>query len=1381
MRTQPLRITATAIGRNVPTFRRWVLVWTFLTFLLQPVASYGYLAESATRVLPRERAVAAATDIWVRQLVHEARAANHSAVEPPIRLAAFDDDDDALVSIIGALRPRNCVLAATPNPVVVGVNTTLLLTLSGCTGSPSSYTWTGAGVATGTTTTAPSLTITAPTTPGSYAYSAIAKKGAIPSLPATTTVQVQLPPPPTFTTFDPSPMAVKLGQNPTTAMTIAGATSVQHYYGTQSITPLSVVGATYTLPNPGSEGVYLFRVVASNAGGTTERSKLLAVSTPPNPDLVSAPGSTPADVGTIAGNFGVTDSGAASYSIPLKIPPGSAGLQPNLALNYNSQSGNGHLGVGWSLSGLSAITRCPKTLAQDGARVGVNYDIDATNDAYCLDGARLVQVAAKTDPATCGANCVEYRTERDSFSRVYRFEADPNVLIGPYSFRVYTKAGQVLEYSARHWVVSWGWNERDDCRPTPENPTGTCLPTGRGNVAKMWVLDQVKDRFGNSMEIDYEGEGVIPLYTPVAGRTTSMAVAAYPPTEPRVREIRYTLNASGAGRYQRVAFEYSLRDSRDQHRFYDQGGGESLLTRKLDAIRTYIDASTANPTGAAAKEYRLSYGYGGFTNRLRLTGLQECDPASGVCLPATTFSWSDNTNPNLQGPRSGTFSQVGGNTGDFHEYRVAELDGDGRSDLMRRHGTDGLDVAVCKATAPSQSTPIACALWRPSMNIDSGQSWLVADFTGDGKADLVGLGNNPGEYVTSCPINSAGTGFAACSGSTVTKATDGFMLQGDFNGDGKIDFLFYRGAGTDALGGLIYRFDLHLSTGSGLAAAIPVTFGREAAMPTARDQLAKLLVVGDFDGDGRADVAQKRCLNDTGSCSGQISRQWRIYFADLADLVGNFVAPVGWVDGPVWTSDHSTLGDFNGDGLADFATPIYDDQGNPNGFWQICLSAGDGSFSRYQGLDANNNALYASTCHTVLGPVGGLNKVVLGDFNGDGRTDLAIQSATSYPVASSTWTIWLVRGSAVVDGNGTNVPSQQSLEFVSSANWTAPVIYPNDVRYDVKVGDFNGDGRTDLMTGSANSVQLGFVNGKAPDLLEQITTGLRATTDIGYAPLTDAAVYTRGTTAAAPDLDIQSPLYVVARTDASTAQAGKFYTTQYRYAGLRGNTRGRGLLGFASREVLENQVATAVGAAPDASQTLRTLIEYRQDWPVAGQPDVIHKYARTTGGAEIEVNRVTHTWLSRLGTAVAAGHPASVQVFLNEVLAQQWELDGAALPSTTTTTTGHDLYGNVPTTTVVSSDGFSTTTSNEYHGEDVGRWLLGRVTQSTVSKSTPDGAALARVATFVYNPTESDPNGRGCRGGLLCSESVEPTHADTTLSVATTYSYDSFGNRTTAA
>ena len=70
-------------------------------------------------------------------------------------------------------------------------------------------------------------------------------------------------------------------------------------------------------------------------------------------------GPTPV-VGEIPGKFNVSLSGSSNYSIPIKIAPGAAGTQPQIQINYDSQNLGGPLGAGWSLGGISAITRGPR-------------------------------------------------------------------------------------------------------------------------------------------------------------------------------------------------------------------------------------------------------------------------------------------------------------------------------------------------------------------------------------------------------------------------------------------------------------------------------------------------------------------------------------------------------------------------------------------------------------------------------------------------------------------------------------------------------------------------------------------------------------------------------------------------------------------------------------------------------------------------------------------------------------------------------------------------------------------------------------------------------------------------------------------------------------
>ncbi len=60
-------------------------------------------------------------------------------------------------------------------------------------------------------------------------------------------------------------------------------------------------------------------------------------------------------LGRTAGSGGVS-GGAATYDIPIVVPPGRRGMQPSLSLGYSSRAGNGVAGMGWSSSGSGAAT-----------------------------------------------------------------------------------------------------------------------------------------------------------------------------------------------------------------------------------------------------------------------------------------------------------------------------------------------------------------------------------------------------------------------------------------------------------------------------------------------------------------------------------------------------------------------------------------------------------------------------------------------------------------------------------------------------------------------------------------------------------------------------------------------------------------------------------------------------------------------------------------------------------------------------------------------------------------------------------------------------------------------------------------------------------------
>jgi hypothetical protein len=147
-------------------------------------------------------------------------------------------------------------------------------------------------------------------------------------------------------------------------------------------------------------------------------------------------------VGRTAGAGGVTSDGAAQYTLPLWVPPGRAGIQPNLSLVYNSRGGNGPVGVGWSLSGFHLITRDRRTLLQDGEAKEIRFTDGDGGDRFCLNGERLVVVGGPDGQDNVyGGDGTEYRTENDVHAKIVSFAPDD---LGPRYFKVYLKDGRIL-------------------------------------------------------------------------------------------------------------------------------------------------------------------------------------------------------------------------------------------------------------------------------------------------------------------------------------------------------------------------------------------------------------------------------------------------------------------------------------------------------------------------------------------------------------------------------------------------------------------------------------------------------------------------------------------------------------------------------------------------------------------------------------------------------------------------------------------------------------------------------------------------------------------------------------------------------------------------
>ena len=75
-------------------------------------------------------------------------------------------------------------------------------------------------------------------------------------------------------------------------------------------------------------------------------------------------------VGEIPIQTGVSPTGAKTYTVPIQVYPGINGFEPQLSLAYNSQQGNGIVGIGWGIGGVQSIMRTSRNIYYDGKPQG---------------------------------------------------------------------------------------------------------------------------------------------------------------------------------------------------------------------------------------------------------------------------------------------------------------------------------------------------------------------------------------------------------------------------------------------------------------------------------------------------------------------------------------------------------------------------------------------------------------------------------------------------------------------------------------------------------------------------------------------------------------------------------------------------------------------------------------------------------------------------------------------------------------------------------------------------------------------------------------------------------------------------------------------------
>ena len=366
-----------------------------------------------------------------------------------------------------------------------------------------------------------------------------------------------------------------------------------------------------------------------------------------------------------------------------------------------------------------------------------------------------------------------------------------------------------------------------------------------------------------------------------------------------------------------------------------------------------------------------------------------------------------------------------------YSVAIGDFNGDGKQDL-----------AVANVSSNTVSIRLGDGLggFSSSTDVSVGSnpySVAIGDFNGDGKQDLAVA--NVNSNTVSIRL---GDGLGGFSGSTEVSVGSGpvSVAIGDFNGDGKQD-LAVANYGSNTV-------SIRLGDGAGgFSGTTEVSVGSGPFS----------VAIGDFNNDGKQDLAVANLSSNTVSIR-------------LGDGLGGFS---GATEVSVGSQPRSVaIGDFNGDGKQDLA--VANSNSDTVSTVSIRLGDGLGGFSGATEVSVGSNPI----------------SVAIGDFNGDGKQDLAVANN-----GSNTVSIRL--------GDGLGGFSGATEVSVGSG----PI--------SVAIGDFNGDGKQDLAVANVSSdtvsIRLGGctpvvinTNDSGPGSLRQALSDALAGDTITFAiPTTD--------------------------------------------------------------------------------------------------------------------------------------------------------------------------------------------------------------------------------------------------------------------------------------
>ncbi len=432
-------------------------------------------------------------------------------------------------------------------------------------------------------------------------------------------------------------------------------------------------------------------------------------------------------VGNTPTVFNVNQMGAANYTVPIQVAPGTAGMQPQIALSYNSQAGNGLCGVGWNFSAVSAITRVGKTVYHDGDNGNVSL---SSSDRFALDGQRLIF----ENGYNYEYNNSTYRKELDDFSKI-------------------TAKGYTNTTRADYFIVEEKNGIKKYYGRVENTDSKAFLKSLSSDYILAWYLYKIEDIHGNYMIYNYEQDET-------NGETW-------------LTSIEYTGNEdANLDLYNKVEFNYEVRTDQSESYIKDC---KLTNSRILKHIRTYAE-------GELVRKYELQYF---FDKKTKLNEIVEFN-ANGEYYNSIVVGYGEGSD--LMTKKGLSLSSPMG-ISEQAEFYFGDFNGDGVMDFIRVYVDKDIDdkwYYFCQLYYGRSNLYYDLAHTdKYSYSTGTSLSFIPGDFNGNGITDVMFFYNNYMDIWKAVPGSSEGFQKTGLYSEYIIPSD---VQVGDFDGDGKMEF-----------------------------------------------------------------------------------------------------------------------------------------------------------------------------------------------------------------------------------------------------------------------------------------------------------------------------------------------------------------------------------------------------------------------------------------------------------------------------------------------------------------------------------------------------------------------------------------------------------------